>query len=626
MNKIKFLLAVMLAFTLQLASQSLTKEQVVSSGRYFYGEGTSQDQGEASDKAYKDLVEKISVTVKSSFEHKIKENNDKFDNSVESVVGTYSQATLSNVQKIINPVDDGLNVFCYMDKNELKKIFDARKKLCYEIYMQAKEHEADNNYGNAIKYYYFVTILMNSIPEETISYNNINLTVEIPTCINRIIQNTEFLLVDQNSISKDEKSISLKVKVAGQVASYIEFSFWDGASQINATAQDGIASLKLYGASTGLTKFDFQIKYSYYECREEIKTVAELWDIIEKASFKNIKKIDLSTIKSEDNDFVQSKICSKSDEEVTAPIFTKTKKEINSKLANLALFADSNCTVIDSIARETALFINLINTKNLTKIKTVYNDEILKEKICRIIQYNKSQVLDKITQAEINKTPNGWELRRVAVMNNYASLNKQATEYLVLDFTPDGKLDDVNFSINDQTYNGFVKQGDFAGDWTNRQTILKFVEKYKTSYLNRDMETLNKIFSEDALIIIGKAIKTNPLLEKPLYTRQNESQPDYQTIQYSKQEYLKNQKKTFDGQKDIYLGFSTFNIKSKNDKKGVYGISMRQNYQSTGYADEGYLFLMIDFNEKNPQIYVRSWQPQEWEDEKLVKLSNFKVR
>jgi hypothetical protein len=36
---------------------------------------------------------------------------------------------------------------------------------------------------------------------------------------------------------------------------------------------------------------------------------------------------------------------------------------------------------------------------------------------------------------------------------------------------------------------------------------------------------------------------------------------------------------------------------------------MRQSYASTTYADEGYLFLLIDFRETDPLIYVRAWQP-----------------
>ena len=52
---------------------------------------------------------------------------------------------------------------------------------------------------------------------------------------------------------------------------------------------------------------------------------------------------------------------------------------------------------------------------------------------------------------------------------------------------------------------------------------------------------------------------------------------------------------------------------------------MRQSYQSTTYADEGYLFLLVDLSQNDPLIYVRAWQPNEWDEDDLVDASNFRV-
>ncbi len=93
----------------------------------------------------------------------------------------------------------------------------------------------------------------------------------------------------------------------------------------------------------------------------------------------------------------------------------------------------------------------------------------------------------------------------------------------------------------------------------------------------------------------------------------------------NKEQYIQRQKEIFKSRKDLYLGYSTFKITRKNKQPNVYGISMRQNYQASGYAVEGYLFLLVDFNEELPQICVRSWQPQEWDDSELIKLSSFNL-
>ncbi len=64
---------------------------------------------------------------------------------------------------------------------------------------------------------------------------------------------------------------------------------------------------------------------------------------------------------------------------------------------------------------------------------------------------------------------------------------------------------------------------------------------------------------------------------------------------------------------------------SFHSSAGVYGVEMRQSYNSTTYSDEGYLFLLIDFSERDPLIYVRAWQPNEWNDSALVRTANFRI-
>jgi len=46
-------------------------------------------------------------------------------------------------------------------------------------------------------------------------------------------------------------------------------------------------------------------------------------------------------------------------------------------------------------------------------------------------------------------------------------------------------------------------------------------------------------------------------------------------------------------------------------KKGIYGVTVLQKWNSSRYSDEGYVFMMWDFrNPKKPQIHVRTWQPK----------------
>ena len=194
-----------------------------------------------------------------------------------------------------------------------------------------------------------------------------------------------------------------------------------------------------------------------------------------------------------------------------------------------------------------------------------------------------------------------------------------------MDFDDKGVLIDINTSITENLYQTFVKQSEFGKDWDKRQQIIKFVEKYRTAYLTRDIETVDLMFAEDALILVGRKIKRKKLPENAVQFHKLGNEPDFEYIKLTKKNYINRQRNVFRSQKDIFLDFSSFDIIRKGNAKNVYGVEMRQSYASTTYSDEGYLFLLIDFTERDPLIYVRAWQPNEWNDSSLVRTANFRI-
>ena len=51
---------------------------------------------------------------------------------------------------------------------------------------------------------------------------------------------------------------------------------------------------------------------------------------------------------------------------------------------------------------------------------------------------------------------------------------------------------------------------------------------------------------------------------------------------------------------------------------------IKQDYYSTNYGDQGYLFLMVDLNDPDkPIIKVRTWQPEKDPNFGLIDLSHF---
>lgn len=142
-------------------------------------------------------------------------------------------------------------------------------------------------------------------------------------------------------------------------------------------------------------------------------------------------------------------------------------------------------------------------------------------------------------------------------------------------------------------------------DADNRRMILNYVEHLRASYTTKDIDFLNQLFSDDALIIVGHVVKVAP--------RTGENRMLQDQVRFSvktKKEYLERLQKVFRTNKDIELKFSDFHISRHPSVKGIYGVTLHQQYRSDRYADDGWLFLLWDFRDKDaPQIHVRTWQP-----------------
>jgi hypothetical protein len=605
-----------------VCSQPVTKEKIRSSNTYYYGEATSELEQEASDHALKNLVQSIAVNISSQMTRVVSEKNGNMQDTYENVVNSYSNATLKDVKFIKQPVANGIEVFAYMEKSEVTKMFQERKKLVCDIYEKALEFEADVDVANALKYYYFSIILMNSIPDKTVEYQTKNLLIEIPLRINALINNTKFRLVADKRISDKERELQFEIMSFGKPIRKLDFSCWDGVSQVNVSAVDGAGIFRLIGASASFDKIDLAIKYQYYESREEIKEVADLWGFVNKPSFKNSQNVPLAVLKSTP---VPAVVVAPEEKSVPAAAAAPIVKQSSAKFS-VELSDKEKSPKAEKIAANTAKFLDLIEKRSAEQIKKEYaNDPFLSEKLTSLLKYNNPIPIDQTAKADLNKTATGWEVRKIRVLTSYPSLNRQATEYLILDFDQDGNFYDINFGTVEQLYDQFVEQGSFGNDWGNRQTIVKFIEKYRSAFLTRNMAMLDSMFAEEAVIIVGRELKKGKKSDNYQYSKMTESQPDIQYVQYTKKQYLENQKKAFKNQKDIFLGYSTFKINKKNNMPGTYGISMKQFYAATTYADEGHLFLLVDFLQDQPQIYVRSWQPHEWNEDAMIKLANFKL-
>lgn len=184
----------------------------------------------------------------------------------------------------------------------------------------------------------------------------------------------------------------------------------------------------------------------------------------------------------------------------------------------------------------------------------------------------------------------------------------------VVEFDTKGQLIDFRFALDAQTAESMERCGTVV-DKEKQMIILQYVERFRTAYNQKDISTIEKMFSDDALIITGRVVMAKPQGDqgaqfKVEYNKQN------------KQQYISNLRRAFLRNKWIDVKFSQIGengedggcagITQSTKDKTKYGVRLRQSWKSSNYSDEGYLFLLWEFPEDGgaPIIHVRTWQPE----------------
>jgi hypothetical protein len=223
----------------------------------------------------------------------------------------------------------------------------------------------------------------------------------------------------------------------------------------------------------------------------------------------------------------------------------------------------------------------------------------------------------EVVQSCLN-TSQGHQVRQIPLMLRIDKTNDEYQEG-VINFDKDGNITRFNLTIATNIYQNVMKRGKTVEEIGRRQQILGYVEHFRTAYNEKDLLFLDQIFSEDALIITG-TVTTSKKIEGRGITH---SKVTYNSL--GKKEYLDRLKVSFAKNKYINVRFDDVKVVKHPTKEGFYGVTVRQQYSnSSGYSDDGYLFLLWDFRDSsNIQIHVRTWQPRFVGDNELPKEDIF---
>jgi hypothetical protein len=288
-------------------------------------------------------------------------------------------------------------------------------------------------------------------------------------------------------------------------------------------------------------------------------------------------------------------------------------------------YGNQNEALKQAIEKNVSNFLLACNTAEISNRKPVFNEETTTSDARRRIMELWANspmrcVVSKLEGSCLTRPSGGYQLRNIPVIMNRASENEQ-NQNIVINLTADGKIDDIFIPLTD--YATVLNEKRETEDLDIRLMVLDFVENFRTAYNRKDIKFLNTIFSDNAVIIIGKAIKPIRKTDSQnIFTEKAQFELQVKT----KNEYMESLKNVFKKNNFIDVNFDDIIVVEHRNIPKVYGVTLKQDWKSSTYADKGFVFLLLDYrNEQEPVITVRTWQPEEYDGRLLKSTEIFQI-
>lgn len=261
----------------------------------------------------------------------------------------------------------------------------------------------------------------------------------------------------------------------------------------------------------------------------------------------------------------------------------------------------------------------------LLRLQPVEMTEQAKESVTRL--WDSYHFLCDYTENEVLclTDVNGYEIRNIPVTLKPmgSGYTGEKEKELTISLTRDGIISGVHMALSNNAFHAVVNKGVDVTDTRRRLEILNFVEAFRSYYDEKDIASLQQVYSDDALIITGRVIQ-----RRSFQNDQPTLKPEIVYSKKNKEQYLKSLESTFRRNKFIKVSFDSIQVVRHPAKPNFYGVTLHQNWKSTNYQDDGYVFLLWEFkddNDEHPIVHVRTWQPDRIGAKPLAKKDIFTI-
>ena len=565
---------------------------------YYFGYAEGRQRKETDQEAAAQMMSKIYMVVSSELTSgTVEDSLGNYDSKLNKILNVYTYGRLPDVQQLSYKKGPIFHILRYIKKEDYKKIFENKKIEIQGFLREAKENLKLNQLGKAFRNYYRAAVAIEALQEGCVEFEGKMYYSD--TIFDEIKSIAKAIKIDlvSNTYEHETRYIILDFSYNDKPVHDLNVEYYDLHDFIPQKTNSNLLQLEIYGKEyENMEKLSLKIDLRedmYNSYNEQTKILSRLFECEELEEYREIP------------------LKSKKIEQI------KKKKRLIDDL-NIEFTNTGNCPVLETFASNLFILFTMLENEYLDD-ESIFSDDKIVKRIRQVIDCNHTKLLIYPQTVQISKTDFGWEARQFGMSVSCEGFPTR-NETVVIDFDETGKIYNFGYTINPALHELFEQQGTAVGDWDYRQIAIKFLENYKTSYITKNIEDVETLYSEDAIIITGKVVKRTKL-DKEISTDFSDDEIIY--FKKTKREHIASQKEVFANNRFVWLQFDTFNIEIA-PIDSVYGVSMKQNYYSSTYKDEGYLFLLIDFRGENPLIHVRNWQPGEWDLAKQMKLENFR--
>ena len=629
------LLFVVAASAQDVKRDRATMEQVQAlSDRYLYASASADSLDKAQNLAVQSLATQIVTEVKVYSNYAIGHQNEngQIDEKVlyKQVSETFTNVRLTDYQTLVVGKPDKRNkdytVFVYISKDKVKEIYqeiEEREKEAHKeqeerlvkdvrhYYSEGCRAVKDVRIGDALKYWYWCYILSigtNVNIEQGGKAEPAARLVEsqIENLLNAIrVTPVAFQEVPVNDF-QNRYRVTLNIEyvdkgVAKKVTN-LDYSYNDGitSDQRGPRVRDGLGIFDLQ--YDDIDEVDFYITYRY----DENETPPDIYAMVKA---KGDKKFVAATKR-----VAIPKALRDNNEE---PVM---ESEEEAQMIDELAAAQPDKVKTDTVSHDHKEMLRRIEAieaairgKDYASVKDYFTEEGY-DSFNKLVKYGKATIVSKPQYRFLDFGPVTL-CRSITMQFSFLNNKKQFIEDVSFRFNTDNLIESLAFSLSDVAESDILGKGSWDRD--SRLSLMTFLEDYQTAYALGRIDYLERIFSEQALIIVG-----NKLIQRKL---DNDRILITESVKYdtlSKTQYMRRLREHFGRKKYINLNFTDTDFERSSNGRDLYGIRVRQEYFSDTYGDVGYLFLLVDLRFDEPIIHVRAWQNDKLPMEDLFGMSD----